>query len=348
MTEKKENINYRITLEPLQNFFFGGEKHNEEYEANYYVVSQNYPQQTTLLGMLRFFLLRENGLVSGRSIENKKAAEELIGRKSFDYESSENEFGRIKSLGPLYLYNKDEAYYFGPKDCLFNLSDEFLYFYNSESFKGKKHYKYLGLNFISTDGKIEISFKSYENFTKEIKQVGNKITEKGGNKEDSFYRQIFKTLEPGWKFAFDAEIDSDIKEGMYRVQLGGERRFFNMEIKKVKKVKFELPKRFKRERPYILCISDCFLENEHIKKAAFGITEYVSFRNFKSTVSTKNHYGFNKKQNIEEAVVRSDRHQLLKRGSVLYFSDKNKRDEVADIIENSTAKKIGFNHILKN
>ena len=40
---------YKIKITPLQYYFFGGEKHDEEFKINYSVESLDYPQQTTIL-----------------------------------------------------------------------------------------------------------------------------------------------------------------------------------------------------------------------------------------------------------------------------------------------------------
>ena len=62
---------YLVTLKPIDKFFFGGdmtfaipEGNKERKEANrsfssYIIRSMPFPQQTSLLGMLRFLLLRK-------------------------------------------------------------------------------------------------------------------------------------------------------------------------------------------------------------------------------------------------------------------------------------------------
>ncbi|MEI6411943.1 MAG: hypothetical protein WCR52_21305, partial [Bacteroidota bacterium] len=62
----KETKIWHIRLIPAGQFYFGGERNfsfgEKEDSSNYLVKSNYFPQQTGLLGMLRFVLLREAGL----------------------------------------------------------------------------------------------------------------------------------------------------------------------------------------------------------------------------------------------------------------------------------------------
>lgn len=62
---------YKITLTPVDKFFFGGDmtfqvgtnekdSFNEQF-SSYIIRSAMFPQQTSLLGMLRFLILRNSG-----------------------------------------------------------------------------------------------------------------------------------------------------------------------------------------------------------------------------------------------------------------------------------------------
>ena len=107
---------YQITLTPVDKFFFGGDMtfqvgkdekdpFNEQY-ASYIIESSKFPQQTSLLGMLRFLILRnagENVFANGKILDNKATTvRELIGEKSFrvntEANHKTNEFGKILSI----------------------------------------------------------------------------------------------------------------------------------------------------------------------------------------------------------------------------------------------------------
>ena len=106
---------YLISFTPLEPYFFGGERNlsypgeNSLYRQGYYIRSEELPSPTTILGAIRFLLLRMNG----RKPEDTGAltAEEqaLIGPDSFDPDAAEPQsFGAIRSVSPLLLLNRAE------------------------------------------------------------------------------------------------------------------------------------------------------------------------------------------------------------------------------------------------
>ena len=56
---------YLIKLRPLTHYYFGGEQGLGSGDSrNYLVKSRLWPQQTTLLGLVRYVILREQGLLA--------------------------------------------------------------------------------------------------------------------------------------------------------------------------------------------------------------------------------------------------------------------------------------------
>ena len=84
---------YLITLTPVDKFFFGGEMKfstgiqengkKSAPEISYIIKSGYFPQQTSLLGMMRFFLLRHSKYFDGSKITDPDGASSLIGGHSF-------------------------------------------------------------------------------------------------------------------------------------------------------------------------------------------------------------------------------------------------------------------------
>jgi len=102
---------YRITLTPLSPFFFGGENTFGDDNRNYLVKSNYFPQQTALLGLLRYQLLVQNGLLSdvnGNVVDIEKA-QKLIGECSFapTPDNTHNQFGVIENISPIFLLRQD-------------------------------------------------------------------------------------------------------------------------------------------------------------------------------------------------------------------------------------------------
>lgn len=101
---------YKITLTPVDKFFFGGDmtfqvgndekdRFNEQF-SSYIIKSTMFPQQTSLLGMLRFLILRNSGdkVFQNGKIVNKKLVEKLIGSKSFSINKKETLYKVLSSF----------------------------------------------------------------------------------------------------------------------------------------------------------------------------------------------------------------------------------------------------------
>lgn len=96
---------YLVKLTPLEKFFFGQKhKFNEDDSVNYYLRSARFPQQTALLGLLRYQYLQhaDTGIYENNKIVNWGEADALVGPFSFN-PNADNEFGQIQSLSPVFL-----------------------------------------------------------------------------------------------------------------------------------------------------------------------------------------------------------------------------------------------------
>ena len=117
------NKTYLITLTPMGKFFFGGDMtftvNGKDTDFTSYIIRSNkFPQQTSLLGMLRFLVLRNDEVVfnnSSQCITNRKEAITLIGAKSFEMSGNEGNFGVIKSISPCFSQAKAETLILEPK-----------------------------------------------------------------------------------------------------------------------------------------------------------------------------------------------------------------------------------------
>lgn len=100
---------YLIKLTPLDKFFFGQKKTFGDDNANYFVYSSLFPQQTALLGLLRYQLLQIAGedVFKDNKIQDEHKAGELIGKQSFSpFVKDKLQFGIIQSLSPVFIIDK--------------------------------------------------------------------------------------------------------------------------------------------------------------------------------------------------------------------------------------------------
>ena len=130
---------YRADFVPHGAYFFGNEKtFSFDTGGRSFISSEQTPSQSTLLGALRYALLY-NFEYEGRRLfkpdrkyslsDNEQAAvDNLIGKGGFDIgSSSEQDFGAIEKLSPLFIYDtkKAEALVPTPRDHCISDSDEF-------------------------------------------------------------------------------------------------------------------------------------------------------------------------------------------------------------------------------
>lgn len=361
--------NYQIKLTPVETFFFGGDKLDANLVANYFVESNLYPQQTTLLGLMRYYLLlkndtifKDNKIISNSNVDN------FIGNSSFDYcdkcPDKLQSFGKIKSISPLYFNDGLENYFFAPLDIGAELKENYILEKTIlkrkersteeeeklEEFTAKEKLQFITQKLISESGS-SISLFGKDGIIDDAPQVGNQKTKKGAteqDKENAFYKIYMKKMKEGWSFAIDVDFDdgSNVLEEILFIPFGGEKCFFKMEVKKLDKFIPKLPENYKRTVNTMICMTDCFLSKpELIKTARFAINEFVSFRNLKSKTSTTKYSALSK--NDPSQLIRSNKWNLLKRGAVLYFDDDGKFNTFKTELEKQkNAIQIGFNQFL--
>jgi len=153
--------NYQIKLTPVETFFFGGEKHSMsikgELISDYFAESNLYPQQTTLLGLIRYLLLIKNDTIfKNNRIIDKHKASKYIGESSFDFSNQASNYGKIRTISSLYFTYNSVNYFFAPFDFGCNVTDNLLLEKeidkNIEQYRAKEISKFLGRNIVSNSG----------------------------------------------------------------------------------------------------------------------------------------------------------------------------------------------------
>lgn len=253
---------FLIKLKPLGKYFFGGDmtfevgdKNNKDYNSKYssYIIESNkFPQQTSLLGMLRYLLLTKSPKVFSvdeNRITNKADAANIIGQASFSVtpnhkldEKQDSRFGKINSIGPCFLLHEDnkederiEEYFLSaPKDCqlMISFKDSLEAYYNgnmlkvpSISYEDKKEQPdgVKKIEIVTYSSKAEFdticisgngsTIKEDEIFIKDTRIGINKSYEgKTSHDDKGYYKQISYRLKDGFSFAFVADVDFDLSK----------------------------------------------------------------------------------------------------------------------------------------
>lgn len=262
---------YLIKLTPLDKFFFGQKKTFGDDNANYFVYSSLFPQQTALLGLLRYQLLQIAGeeIFKDNKIQDEHKAGELIGKQSFSpFVKDKLQFGIIQSLSPVFIIDKkkDEGKeeYFLPVGKRFQKEEEDLYELLHLSckegcppiFDEYKPKKGLASCWLSSNGTTLLNEEDF--FTKD-ERIGIRKDYEGATNDDAFFCQRyyrfnnFKKVvedeeakvckqppvrEHDFCFATVLETEGEIEHKKLNekiVYLGGERQPFLMEISEEKK-----------------------------------------------------------------------------------------------------------------
>ncbi|MCP4970273.1 MAG: hypothetical protein GY932_06755, partial [Arcobacter sp.] len=230
---------YLMTMKPMDTFFFGQENKyrkkkdkkgsKKSDQAEYFQVSAFFPQQTTILGMLRYFVLQENNQIP---IQSKKIAKGLIGEHSFMITEGKLDFKKIESLSPIFIRKGNENYFPNPLDLVLrkkskcdsdskiiirklehsevdlktnipNQEKNMIFFseYNEKE----------GLSNFLINMKNQDDYLVYTKDDDEIKYIFEKVEKVGINKSETdkaYYKQItYKFKEPDISFASIVELD---------------------------------------------------------------------------------------------------------------------------------------------
>lgn len=370
---------FLVTLQPLSSFYFGSER-NFQGGQSYYARSLRFPQQTTLLGVLRYKLLDAYGLITadnyGKTITDMRSLD-LIGPRSFSAEdcSTPKNYGVIKGLSHLFLMHGNEIFYPGNLDYQYtfarvekpagtiSITDRKRPFIPTLTGYDPKNPEPEQLT-SNTGARIELDKIFAEaaqvGILKTKRWFGSRRATSIGEPERGFYKQVcYQFRDRAWQFAFLAHMDEaaaltlmEFTKGVGRLtHIGGERSPFNFTIGEPSP---ELISAFTSSAFYstsatgtltkAVLLSDTYMEQSLYEFCDFAVSDVNDFRFLRTTIEgTKNYH---KLSEDESAVRKSGKLSLLQRGSVLYISE-NKLEGFKKAMEQPQAfRQIGFNSYL--
>lgn len=323
---------FLIKLFPLTPFFFGSERtFGDKQNINYFAKSNPFPQQTSVLGMLRKeILIQSKKFKENRrnySPQDKEEIKDLIGAHSFRI-GSDNHFGKILKISPVFIANEhdyfikipfDEGITFEKKVGKTHLNHKLEFVPFASGYDPKKG---LPKGFISINGDT----KNFDEIFVPFVKVGN-AKDKTESDEEKFFKQLFYVLKDGYSFAFFAELDFDLKSSI--VFLGADNSSFKMVVDEVNdSISFETLFVNNVSPEKIVLLSEALVDENLFQFCDFAITEVNDFR----TINFD--YGkFNGK---------SVKYEMLKRGSVL-FPKEGKKNDIEMLLNKSNLQKIGYN-----
>lgn len=337
---------YIIRLKPLGSYFFGGENTFGEGTGdsyNYFARSETMPQTSTIIGMLRYEILRRSGALDSKVSQDQWSG--LIGEQSFSLDAAlrpdtPTSFGLISAVSPVFLSDGQGKYY-----TPMPLDQGILY----NKVKGRSYYSGCERPHAVVFG--DFNPKTYANWLHWVDGEGNVLQEspfifserpgivknesfRKQNDDECYYKQEVVSLAKGFGFVFLFETTADNKlfdeERQCFVRLGADCSMFSMDIDPCDGA-FSFAEYFSalhRDGRFLL-LGDTYMPEKTGADFIWG--ESKSFRSILST--TKEAHSWNRPD-------KSALFHLLKPGGVVY----GEKEAVEKLLKSDNLQKAGLNH----
>jgi CRISPR-associated protein Cmr3 len=371
---------YLITLTPTGKFFFGGDMtftvNDEETQFTSYIIRSNkFPQQTSLLGMLRFLILRNDEIAfdaEKQSFINRDAARALIGEESFRMGKTDG-YGKIKKIHPCFLQKDGVPIRFLERDYKFEVQFDKQQGNNNKTglFDIPEIKGYDAKDGIASLYLIDgVEVPESDIFVEDWRMGINRDIKTGRVDDNSLYKQVCYRLNDKlfeyerplydkdrehkkdptgnelyklckYTFAFYAEMDlTPEEEAKYQNQLvsvGGDNSQFIIDIKQK-----DIPNEEKTGTTVVL-LSPAYLDKEDLKDVCFAISETIPFKCMKTETTTVEAY--NRRNHRYDYIEGLN---LYDRGSVFYFKTPTGAKTFTEMLELTHADfyQIGYNHYM--
>lgn len=324
-----------IKLTPLDPYFLGGEHIFEKGDGNkhYFIKSLDTPSQTTLFGALRYIGVKNpaKGFVPNDDTGN-------IGESSYKINCPPGKcFGKIDSISPLYLLDKDGAFWIPtPFDhevacaCHKEYSVYTRFEEYSDSIPTVNGQRRFPKSYNAKDGHVDSWLCLRDRRIRS--DLFESITHVGVNKQNTdkaFFKKAYKRLKDNFCFAFFADVKTGFVLYQSVVYLGQGKSGFQVEFIEnvdVPKIPSDLI------RPEIVYAQSDIYYTGDIQKL-YSDCQFVS-------VKTRTHRIFEKdyRNRTNSAVV-----QLMQAGSVFWPNDAAKFEGRLQDLHAAVA---GLNHIV--
>lgn len=374
---------YRFLLRPLDKVFFGGEK-SPFIDEDYYLRSHFMPQQTTLLGFLRYWLLLKGGLLQDAQ---RKGWTELIGQQSFSGNPSQS-FGAIQRLSPLRIAQLGDRaevlddYYMGERESSLsvqqvsskvkialgdgNIYDQsFALFKEGDyAFDGKNQglrgdFKpgfwnlqkgYLGICAPAESAPTLMEDGVSQSTTVFLKATKPGITKNygGESKEDGYFKTEYYRMQPQFAYSFLVELEVDLLPKSFAepgfCRFGGDGGSVAVTV---------LPEpsawdRTDAKGDVFFLLSDTLVDADLYQYCAATRVKVVHFRNLRTQNSDTN---FSRRPRMWYHSQSDPQHSnsgkiMLQKGSLL-IAKPGQAEKLQQCLQQPAYYKIGYNHFIR-
>ena len=352
--------NYRVDLRPLGPYFFGGEvTFGNGEEVNYFAKSRPYPQQTTLLGVLRHLGYQTAG-IGPADIGESFAAEA---------DESNGYYGFIKAISPLVFRLADQDHLLGPLMAgaqsagapvaagaesmrwSTGTTPTWRPLYELPTFNPKEWYDQP-----LVPGTKELT--KLDDLVDTDTRIGITKQRDGAERTDGFYKQEFRTLKnSATTLSYYARLTEQAKliDSPLVLPIGAEKQLFEVDVSPLA---LSEQKTFGERFPThhfadcrsatlhcAVLLSDAFAEPGLLETLPFAVADTVDFRYLSTPVRVSDFGRLSRTdrdaKRYPDQIRQSRKYNLLARGSLLYAEEEQ---HLIDLLDHPRWQTIGYNH----
>ncbi len=336
-------MTYLVKLKPLEEYTLGTElgftddQFHGGGRSSYIATSSEVPDQTTLLGVVRYMLLKNSGLLKPNfhySGEERAAMAELIGPESFDFEKKDQTFGGIRELSPVFLIkdsNGTEQYIVPTPACLKEKDGTFSFMQMSGTGTKTNGGKTICLPEEGEYDPKKRPLSDWYNLNAHKPEdglffhgflAGNR---KAGE-EDSYFKRETVRLAEHVSFAFFVTLEDGVELKDTLCRIGKKGALFAVLCRRAKNdLEGRIKAEFRHEKKWRYALSD-ILPEEDLDPDAFSVIRVHKVRNLSGKAGSHREKG-------------RKRYSLIRAGSVFY--------EEGKMFENSHCLQIGYNKVIE-
>ncbi len=336
-----------VTLTPMDSFFFGGEQtFGNGDKRNFYAESRFFPQQTSIIGVLRHVLFEADQQQNfGKSF--------MVGKA--------NDFGWIKSISPVFIHSKNKTLGIPirlPKNQIKEYPvqtkpvplTQVNFGYGAQEAVVLDDFK----EKYGTDKQLLLfdPLIPFDAVFKEVIKTGiARDRKKHTALEGMFYRQRLFKMADGYSFGVYVEAEEELFEWINQrnMPLGGEK--VNFVLRTFDEGAFKIPDDLLRKHikgeDWIFLVSDAYVPESIYEYCSLAMADAISFRN----IVTPGAYTANLDLNLipnSHKRYKSIKMALLQRGSILFPKGKDAHTEIIKLLDNQQLRAIGYNHFYSN
>lgn len=337
---------YRVRLTPMEAYHFATENNfwikEREIKASvpYYVTSDYVPNQTSIIGMLRYLILKQHGKLGNAATLSERT--DLIGPASFNYQSDHpQDFGLLQSVSAVYIADTSGKTYI-PKPANLRVLEtgDKLYYQIQQNQAGDYHIAEFSSKDFDSGGYICLEDTTVRDdlFHVKVKSRVNKMqryTNNNSNDDEGFFKVEMVKLARNHVFEFFVTFSEDFVPQSDIVYLGSYQAAFSIDFEAVSETAMkEFFTNIKEvlgklgSELYYYAFSDVYVADKDVSEFTYSISSKRHFRNLKTSYDDNNRR------------YNSSHHgQLYTAGSVFY-------SEQAPFF-NASLEKIGLNKIIK-